>query len=89
MTPNLIELADRIESFIPRGDGYNSDYANTLAEAVEVLRAKAAPAEPTELVELVEALEHVLKMQLRGFITLGNEATDKARAALAKYKGDL
>lgn len=43
MTLNLIELADRLESFIPRGDGYNSDYANTLAEAVEVLRAKAAP----------------------------------------------
>lgn len=45
MTPNVNELADRLESFIPRGDGYNSDYANTLAEAVEVLRAKAAPAE--------------------------------------------
>ena len=43
MTPNLNELADRLESFIPRGDGYNSDYANTLAEAVKVLRAKAAP----------------------------------------------
>ena len=42
---DLTELADRLESFIPRGDGYNSDYANTLAEAVEVLRAKAAPAE--------------------------------------------
>ena len=48
MTPNLNELADRLESFIPRGDGYNSDYANTLVEAVEVLRAKAAPAEPEE-----------------------------------------
>ena len=45
MTPNLNDLADRLESFIPRGDGYNSDYANTLTEAVEVLRAKAAPAE--------------------------------------------
>ena len=45
MTPNLNDLADRLESFIPRGDGYNSDYANTLVEAVEVLRAKAAPAE--------------------------------------------
>lgn len=53
MTPNLNDLADRLESFIPRGDGYNSDYANTLAEAVEVLRAKAAPTEPTEAVEVV------------------------------------
>ena len=39
-----------------------------------------------ENAELVGALEHILKMQLRGFITLGNEATDKARAALAKHR---
>lgn len=32
-------LADRLEAFIPRGDGYNSDYANTLTEAVEALRS--------------------------------------------------
>ena len=41
-----------------------------------------------EIAELAEALEHILKMQLRGFITLGNEATDKARAALAKHRGE-
>lgn len=40
-----LNAADRLEAFIPRGDGYNSDYSNMLAEAVEVLRAKAAPAE--------------------------------------------
>jgi hypothetical protein len=39
------DLADRLEAFIPRGDGYNSDYANTLTEAVEALRAQSAPAE--------------------------------------------
>lgn len=33
-------LADRIEALIPNGDGYNSDYANTLAEAAEAIRNK-------------------------------------------------
>lgn len=33
-------LADRIEALIPNGDGYNSDYANTLAEAAEIIRNK-------------------------------------------------
>jgi hypothetical protein len=41
----MTDLADRLEAFIPRGDGYNSDYAITLTEAVEELRAQSAPAE--------------------------------------------
>lgn len=56
MTPNL---ADRLEAFIPRGDGYNSDYANTLMEAVEELRAKSAPAEPVSR-EAVEVVAHAV-----------------------------
>ena len=52
-------LADRLESFIPRGDGYNSDYANTLTEAVEVLRAKAAP--KSSLTEAQERLYYGAK----------------------------
>ncbi len=32
------ELIERIEDLIPKGDGYNSDYANTLAEAVDRIK---------------------------------------------------
>lgn len=38
--------------------------------------------------EMYEALEHVLKMQLRGFIVLGNEATGKIQKSLAKARGE-
>lgn len=37
------ELIDRLISYIPNGDGYNSQYANDLADAVVFLKAKAAP----------------------------------------------
>ena len=43
------ELIDRLKSYIPSGDGHNSQYANDLADAVELLEAadaleaKAAP----------------------------------------------
>jgi hypothetical protein len=49
------DIADRLEAFIPDGDGYNSEYAHTLQEAVDALRAKPVvpdgyvlvPVEPT------------------------------------------
>lgn len=37
------ELIDRLKSYIPSGDGHNSQYANDLADAVAVLEAKAVP----------------------------------------------
>lgn len=41
------DIADRLEALIPQGDGYNSEYAHTLVEAVEALRkAKLLSAEP-------------------------------------------
>lgn len=36
--PDTTDIADRLESLIPQGDGYNSEYAHPLAEAVEALR---------------------------------------------------
>lgn len=38
--------------------------------------------------EMYEAIKHVLEMQLRGFIVLGNEATDKLQKSLAKARGE-
>ena len=46
------ELIDRLISYIPNGDGHNSQYANDLADAVALLEAKAAP-----VGELREAFE--------------------------------
>ena len=37
------ELIERMKSYIPSGDGHNSQYANDLADAVAILEAKAAP----------------------------------------------
>ena len=37
------ELIERLKSYIPSGDGHNSQYANDLADAVAILEAKAAP----------------------------------------------
>lgn len=37
------ELIERLKSYIPSGDGHNSQYANDLADAVVFLKAKAAP----------------------------------------------
>ena len=34
------DLIARIESYIPKGDGYNSEFAHDLAEAVELLRER-------------------------------------------------
>ncbi len=38
--------------------------------------------------DLLEALDHILKMQLHGFIYLGDEANAKARAAIARARGE-
>lgn len=32
------DIEDRLEALIPQGDGYNSEYAHTLVEAVEAPR---------------------------------------------------
>lgn len=45
------ELIDRLKSYIPSGDGHNSQYANDLADAVAILEAKAAPAGEREAFE--------------------------------------
>jgi hypothetical protein len=37
------ELIDLLKSYIPSGDGHNSQYANDLADAVAILESKAAP----------------------------------------------
>ncbi len=37
--------------------------------------------------ELLEALQHIMEMQLRGFIVLGETATGKANSAIAKALG--
>lgn len=34
--PNM-RLSDKLREYIPDGDGYNSDYANTLYEAAELI----------------------------------------------------
>ena len=38
--------------------------------------------------DLLEVLDHILEMQLRGFIYLGDEVNAKARAAIAKARGE-
>lgn len=45
------ELIDRLKSYIPSGDGHNSQYANDLADAVAILEAKAAPVGEREAFE--------------------------------------
>lgn len=42
------ELIERMKSYIPNGDGYNSQYANDLADAVDALESAAAPRQPVE-----------------------------------------
>jgi len=32
-----MRLSDKLREYIPEGDGYNSDYANTLYEAAELI----------------------------------------------------
>jgi hypothetical protein len=54
----MTDLADRLKAFIPRHEGYNPDYANTLTEAVEALRAKSTPAEVAQG-EAVEVVAHM------------------------------
>ena len=44
------ELIERLMSYIPSGDGHNSQYANDLADAVAILEAKAAPVGEREAV---------------------------------------
>ena len=48
-----------------------------------------APAtlKPGCVVAMASALERVLMMQTRGYLVLGDEATEQARAALAMYNG--
>ena len=40
------ELIERLKSYIPNGDGYNSQYANDLADAVDALESATAPRKP-------------------------------------------
>lgn len=42
------ELIERLKSYIPNGDGYNSQYANDLADAVDALESAAAQRQPVE-----------------------------------------
>ncbi len=37
------ELLERLRSYIPNGDGYNSQYANDLADAAEAIERLSAP----------------------------------------------
>lgn len=37
MAENVIELAEKLRSYIPRGDGYAGEYADTLAAAADAL----------------------------------------------------
>ena len=88
---------DRLYYLVEPWEAFDYEYvdnAPTTQANAELVEALAKRREDNyridaHLAELAEALEHILKMQLRGFITLGNEATDKARAALAKYKEGL
>ena len=57
----MSDIADRLETFMPDGDGYNSEYANTLQEAVDALRA------PTVMLDLLSGLGDALEdLELHG-----------------------
>ena len=56
------ELIDRLKSYIPSGDGHNSQYANDLADAVAILESKAAPVGEREAFEVAYA-------EIRGCLT--------------------
>ena len=34
-----VEIADKLRQYIPNGDGHNSEFANDLCEAVELLQS--------------------------------------------------
>lgn len=53
---------------------------DTVYEMADANLIAAAP-------ELLEAIQHIMEMQLRGFIVLGEKATEKAKSAINKALG--
>lgn len=77
---NNASLADRLESFIPNGDGHNSDYANTLADAVEALRGMPALPEGYALSEFKEGQWWVAELDA---VATKHGAPDNLKRAVA------
>lgn len=78
--PDTTDIADRLESLIPQGDGYNSEYAHTLVEAVEALR-KAKLLSSAEI--------EALRRDAARYRWLSNQATQQADARGPIFRIDV
>jgi hypothetical protein len=59
-------LVERLRDLIPRGDGYNDEYAHTLCEAAdEIERLQQQVTDLTNLIDTVMAIPYMTDAQLK------------------------
>ena len=86
------QLAERLKRYIPSRDGYNSEFANDLAEAVEYLSQDELIAQRDELLEALEAalpLLHTGDELPLSYYKDKPSILGKALQAIAKAKGEV